>query len=49
MDGWCVVFSQVVSMEARRVETLDLEQSLAVDPIEPEPRHGLDMIEHPES
>jgi hypothetical protein len=43
-----VVLGQVIGVEAGRVETLDLEEALAIDPIEPEPRHRLDVVEHPE-
>lgn len=43
------MLGQVVGVEARGVEALDLEQALAVDPIEPQPRDRLDVIEDPEA
>ncbi len=44
-----MVLGQVIGVEARGVEALDLEQALAVDPIEPQPRDRLDVVEDPES
>jgi hypothetical protein len=44
-----VVLGQVIGVEARGVEALDLQQALAVDPIERQSRDGLDVVEDPES
>jgi hypothetical protein len=44
-----VVLGQMVGVEARGVEALDLEQALAIDPVEPQPRDRLDVVEDPES
>ena len=49
VDRRRVVLRQVIGMEPGRVESLDLEQALVVDPIEPHTRHRLDVVEDPES
>jgi hypothetical protein len=49
VDGGRVVLGQVVGVKARSIEALDLEQALAVDPIEAQPRDRLDVVEDPES
>jgi hypothetical protein len=49
VDGGRVVLGQMVGVEARGVEALDLDQALAIDPVEPQPRDRLDVVEDPES
>ena len=49
MDGRRVVLGQVIGEESRGVEALDLDQPLAIDPVESQPGHGLDVVEHSES
>ena len=49
MDCGRVVLSQVIRGEAGAVQSLDLDQPLAVDLIEPLARHRLDVVEHSES
>ena len=44
-----MVLGQVIGVEAGRVEPLDLEQALAVDLVQPQARHRLDVVEDPES
>jgi hypothetical protein len=44
-----VVLGQVIRVEAGRVETLDLQQPLAIDPVQPQARHRLDVVEDAES
>ena len=43
------MLGQMVGVKARGIEALDLEQPLAVDPIEGQPRDRLDVVEDPES
>src|SRR5437870_13584545 len=49
VNGRGVVLRQVVGVKAGGVEALDLDQTLTIDPIEPEARHRLDVIEDPEA
>ena len=49
VDGGRVVLGQVIGVKARGIETLDLEQALAVDPVERQSRDGLDVVEGPEA
>ena len=44
-----VVLGQVIRVEARGVEALDLEQARAIDPIETHAENELDAFEDPES
>ena len=48
VDGRGVVLGQVIGIEARAVQALDLDKALAVDLIEAQPRHRLDVIEDSE-
>ena len=48
MDGRRVVLGEVVGVEARPLQPLDLDQALAVDLVQPEPGHGLDVVEDAE-
>src|SRR5215510_600878 len=49
VDGRRVVFGQVISVEAGCVEPLYLQEPLAVDAVQAQPRHRLDMVEDAES
>src|SRR5262245_51482955 len=49
MDGRRVMFGQVIRVEAGRVEPLYLQQPLAVDAVQAQSRHRLDMVEDAES
>ena len=49
MDGRRVVLGQVIGVEAGGVEALDLQQPLAVDAVQAQARHRLDVIEDPEA
>jgi hypothetical protein len=44
-----VVLGQVIGVESGGVEPLDLDQALAVDLIEAQPGHRLDVVEDSES
>ena len=43
------MLSQVMRVEAGAVQSLDLDQPLAIDLIEPLARDRLDVVEHSES
>jgi hypothetical protein len=45
VDSRRVVFGQVICLEAGRVEPLNLQQPLAVDAVQAQSRHWLDMVE----
>jgi len=49
VDRGRVVLGQVIGVEAGTVETLDLDQPLAIDLIESLTRYRLDVVEHAES
>jgi len=47
VDGRRVMLGQVICAESRGLEALDLEQPLAIDAVEPEPRHWFYMSNTP--
>src|SRR5258708_1273929 len=49
VDRGRVVLGEVIGVDAGRLEALDLDQALAIDLIEAQPGHRLDVVEDPES
>jgi hypothetical protein len=49
VDRRRVVLGQVIRVEAGRVEALDLQQPLAIDAVQAQARHRLDVVEDAES
>src|SRR5207253_2037828 len=45
VDRRRVMLREVIGIKSRGVEALDLQQALTIDPIEPQSRHRLDVVE----